>query len=127
MPYLDQLTAKNKESKDTSKRCSALQDGANPINPTIFSTLPQAIAICYMVVVFGLEAVVRLCKCERVIPHSLIRMHKWGMFWRGVLAYPRREYSSYSSLYTANRTFGMPWAGMKVICAYWNLLAMCMH
>ena len=75
MPDLDQLTAKNKESKDTLKRfsaaCAALQDGANPISPAIFSTLPQAIAICYMVMVFGLEAVVRLCKCERVIPQSL--------------------------------------------------------
>ena len=72
MPDLKELTTKQMETKETVKRfsaaCTALQNGSNPISTTMFRKLP---ALCYMILVFGLDVIVRLCKCEQVIPKTL--------------------------------------------------------
>ena len=63
------------ETKETVKRfsaaCTALQNGSNPISTIMFRKLPEAVALRYMILVFGLDVIVRLCKCERVIPKTL--------------------------------------------------------
>ena len=40
--------------KRFSAACTALQNGSNPISTTM---LPEAVALCYMILVFGLDVI----------------------------------------------------------------------